>query len=229
MRTPIGQQVSGSPWRLVAAGFVGVVTVAVDLLLVHVRMAKGLVDPRWLLVFVSLATYLLLARGDRSSLGLNLAPLQGWRYWCRITLVLGLLTGVLVGGLVVIAWGVYRLRGADLPVYATPPHRVAEALVGMCVTAPLLEESIYRVAICVPAAVLLRPAGVIAVSGLLFALLHMLAGNPGPDNLIAGFFLAWAFLKSGSIAVPLAWHSLGNLCALAIQVGTWYWLARPGA
>lgn len=229
MKTSIGRHLAGSPWRIAAAGIVGAVTVAVDLLLAHVRMAGVPVDPRWLLVFIPLAAYLLLARGDRRSLGLNLSPLQGWRYWCRITLVLGLLTGVLVGGLVVIAWGVYRLLGADLPVYTTPPHRVTHALVGMCITAPLLEEAIYRVAVCVPAAVLLRPAGAIAVSGLLFGLLHVLAGNPGPDNLIAGFFLAWAFLKSGSIAVPLVWHSLGNLCALAIQVGTWYWLARPGA
>jgi membrane protease YdiL (CAAX protease family) len=197
----------------------------VDLLLVHVRLAGVLIDPRLLLAFVPLAAYLWLARGDRRSLGLNLAPLHGWGYWCRITLVLGLFTGVLVGGLVVIAWVVYRLLGANMPVYATPPHRVADAFVRMCVTAPLLEESIYRVAICVPAAVLLRPAGAIAVSGLLFGLLHVCAGNPGPDNLIAGFFLAWAFLKSGSITVPLAWHSLGNLCALAMQVGTWYWLA----
>jgi membrane protease YdiL (CAAX protease family) len=200
----------------------------VDLLLVHVRMAGVLIDPRWLLSFVPLAAYLLLARGDRRSLGLNLAPLQGWGYWFRITLIIGLLTGGLVGGLVVIAWGIYRLLGADLPVYATPPHRVADAFVGMCVTAPLLEESIYRIAVCVPAVVLLRPAGAIAVSGLPFGLLHVLAGNPGPDNLTAGFFLAWAFLKSGSITLPLAWHSLGNLCALAIQVGTWYWLVRPG-
>ena len=47
---------------------------------------------------------------------------------------------------------------------------------------------------------------------------------PGPDNLIAGFFLAWAFLKSGSIIVPLALHALGNLCALVSWVGMWwYW------
>jgi membrane protease YdiL (CAAX protease family) len=229
VKTSIGQQLSGSPWRIAAAGIIGAVTVAVDLLLVHVRMAEVLIDPRWLLTLVPLAAYLLLARGDRRSIGLNLAPLQGWGYWCRITLILGLLTGGLVGGLVVIAWGVYRLLGMDLPVYATPPHRVADAFVGMCVTAPLLEESIYRIAVCVPAAVLLRPAGAIAVSGLLFGLLHVLAGNPGPDNLIAGFFLAWAFVKSGSIMVPLVWHSLGNLCALAIQVGTWYWLGRPGS
>jgi membrane protease YdiL (CAAX protease family) len=227
--TPIGQQLSASPWRLAAAGIVGAVTVAVDLLLVHVRTPGVLIDPRWFLAFVPLAAYLVLARGDRHSVGLSLVPLQGWWHWCRITVFVGLLTGVLVGGLVVIAWIVYRSLGADLPVYATPPHRVADAFVGMCVSAPLLEEPIYRVAVCVPAAILLRRAGAIAVSGLLFGLLHVVAGNPGPDNLVAGFLLAWAFLKSGSIMVPLAWHSLGNLCALAIHVGTWYWLARPGA
>src|SRR5262249_6202558 len=159
------------------------------------------------------------ARGDRCSLGLKLTPLQGWGYWCRITLLVGLLMGVLIGGLSAIAWCVYRLLGLEFPVYATPPDRAADALVGMCVTAPLLEEPIYRIALCVPAAVVLRPAGAMVMSGLLFGVFHLVAGNPGPDNLIAGFFLAWAFLKSGSIAVPLAWHSLGNLCAVVIQVG----------
>ena len=38
-----------------------------------------------------------------------------------------------------------------------------------------------------------------------------------------GFFRAWAYLKSKSIAVPVVLHGLGNLCAQAAQVGAWYW------
>ena len=57
-----------------------------------------------------------------------------------------------------------------------------------------------------------------AASGLLFGGLHVLYGNPGPDNLVAGFFLAWAILKSGSILVPLALHALGNLCVIAAWI-----------
>src|SRR5262249_44604559 len=199
------------------------------MLSIHFPMVAGPVSSRCLFALVSLATLLLLARGDRSILGLNLAPVQGWKYWCRVTLIVGLILGVLVGGLSAIAWGVCRLRGEELPVYTMPPDQISDAFVSMCIAAPLWEESIYRVAVCVPAAILLRPAGAIVVSGLLFGLLHLVAGVPGPDNLIAGFFLAWAYLKSGSMAIPIVWHSLGNLFALAIQVGMWYWVARPGA
>jgi len=45
---------------------------------------------------------------------------------------------------------------------------------------------------------------------MLFAALHFLGGNPGPDNFIAGYILAWSYLKSESIAIPVLLHSLGN-------------------
>jgi membrane protease YdiL (CAAX protease family) len=94
----------------------------------------------------------------------------------------------------------------------------------MCVFAPVVEEAIYRLALCVPLAVWLGPWRAIVVSGLAFAGVHLLGGNPSPENLVGGLFLAWAYLKSESIVVPVLLHSLGNLCALAAQVGTWYWL-----
>jgi membrane protease YdiL (CAAX protease family) len=56
------------------------------------------------------------------------------------------------------------------------------------------------------------------------AILHVLYGNAGPDNLIAGFFLAWAYLKSGTILVPVVLHSLGNVGVLLARSGAWYWL-----
>jgi len=227
VKTPIGQQLSGSSWRLAAATAVGALAVAGHLLSIHFELAAGPVSSRCLFALVSVAALLLFVRGDRQSLGLNLAPVQGWKYWCRVTLVIGLVLGVVVGGLSAIVWAVCRLRGEELPLYATPPDQVRKAFVSMCIAAPLWEESIYRVAVCVPAVILLRPAGAIIVSGLVFGLMHVVAGVPGPDNLIAGFFLAWAYLKSGSIAVPIAWHSLGNLFALAVQVGMWYWQGSP--
>jgi membrane protease YdiL (CAAX protease family) len=49
--------------------------------------------------------------------------------------------------------------------------------------------------------------------------------NPSPENLVGGFFLAWAYLKSGGLAVPVLLHGLGNLVALASQVGAWCWQA----
>jgi membrane protease YdiL (CAAX protease family) len=61
------------------------------------------------------------------------------------------------------------------------------------------------------------------LSGITFGMLHILNGNAAADNMVAGFFLGWAFLKSGSIVVPIVLHSLGNLCVLASWVATWYW------
>ena len=91
--------------------------------------------------------------------------------------------------------------------------------------APILEESVYRLALCVPLAALCGPRWTIAVSGAVFAALHFVYGNPGPDNFIAGYFLAWAYLKSGTLMIPMALHALGNACVIALHVGTWYWLS----
>jgi membrane protease YdiL (CAAX protease family) len=83
---------------------------------------------------------------------------------------------------------------------------------------------IYRLVLCVPVAALLRPAPAILLCGAVFSLLHVVYGNPGPDNLIAGFFLTWAYLRSESLLLPVALHSAGNLCALTLQVVSWYLL-----
>lgn len=96
----------------------------------------------------------------------------------------------------------------------------------MCIVAPVIEETIFRLGLCVPFAVWLGPWKTIVVSGLVFAAVHVVGGNASPENLVGGFFLAWAYLKSDSIVVPVALHSLGNLFALAAQVGAWYWLGN---
>ena len=51
----------------------------------------------------------------------------------------------------------------------------------------------------------------IIASGLVFAALHFRFGVASPDNAIAGFVLAWAYIKSESILVPITLHALGNL------------------
>ena len=95
--------------------------------------------------------------------------------------------------------------------------------VQMCVLSPIFEEATYRFGLCTGLVTVLRPWGTIFVTGMIFGALHILYGNPGPDNLIAGYFLAWAYLKSGTIVVPVVLHSFGNLCTLAMHVATWYW------
>ena len=107
-------------------------------------------------------------------------------------------------------------------IHALPPHFIGVMFLHMCVAAPVLEETLYRLLVCVPLAGWRRPWLAIAASGLLFAALHFLYGNPSPENMIGGLILAWAYLKSETIVVPVLLHALGNLLVLAMQVAAWY-------
>jgi uncharacterized protein len=107
----------------------------------------------------------------------------------------------------------YEIRPSDLRIM----------FVQMCVLSPIFEEATYQFGLCTGLVTVLRPWGTIVVTGMIFGALHILYGNPGPDNLIAGYFLAWAYLKSGTIVVPVVLHSFGKLCALAMHFATWYW------
>jgi membrane protease YdiL (CAAX protease family) len=90
------------------------------------------------------------------------------------------------------------------------------------VAAPVIEEMLYRIVICVPLVALAGFWGAALISRAVFAGLHFMYGNPAPDNSIAGYVLAWAFLKSGSIIVPVFLHTTGNACAFVVQVINWH-------
>lgn len=217
MHTPIGRRLADSRPRSVAAALVAALVVAADFWLVG-RGAYSYDGPRAVLPLVALAAYLALTRGDRGAVGLSLRPVPGGRYWLRATLLIG----AAVGSVILTTLAGFRLLGHPLPDLATDPARFWPEFVRMCLLAPAVEEGVYRVGLCCGASALLGPSAAIAASGLVFGALHVLYGNPGPDNLVAGFFLAWAFLRSGSILVPIALHSLGNLCVLAAWVVLWY-------
>jgi membrane protease YdiL (CAAX protease family) len=205
---------------LAIASAVGALVVTADLALVWWGGYPEAIEGRGVLAIVALAAHLRLTDGDLASVGLHLTPSQGWRWWARVSLWIGLA----VAACVVVGLGLWVLTGQELPIYATPPSDIGRSFLRMCVFAPVLEEVVYRLALCVPLAVWLGPWRAIVVSGLAFAGLHIAGGNPSPENLVGGLFLAWAYLKSESIVVPVVLHSLGNLCALAAQVGTWCWL-----
>jgi hypothetical protein len=78
------------------------------------------------------------------------------------------------------------------------------------VIAPLVEEPIYRLALCVPLVAIIGYWPTIVVSGAVFALLHHRYGNLSPENALAGLLLGWAYLRSGSLALPILLHSVGN-------------------
>jgi uncharacterized protein len=217
VRTAIGQRLTSSPRGLAAAGAAAVV--AADFALACSGHYWLSVEGRGALAVLGLAAQVRLVDGDLAAVGLRLTPAQGWRYWGRASLLIGLVVlACVVGGL-----GAWTLAGRELPVYATPPAEVGTAFLRMCVFTPVQEEAIYRLVLCVPLAAWLGPRGTVVVSGLVFAGLHWAQGIPSPENLVGGFLLAWAYLKSESIAVPVVLHGLGNLGALAAQVGAWYW------
>jgi membrane protease YdiL (CAAX protease family) len=97
-----------------------------------------------------------------------------------------------------------------------------------CLPTSIAEEGIYRLVLCVPFAALIGPRWTIVVSGCVFAALHVVYGNLGVDNAIAGFILGWAFLKSRSLLVPVAWHSLGNLLVGLTRLAVTVILAEHG-
>jgi len=205
---------------LAAASAIAVLVVSSDLTLILWNRYPESLSGRGVLALIALAAYLWLVNGDLASIGLRFTPVQGWWCWVRASLWIGLA----VLACIVVGLGGWVLLGHEVPVYKTPLIDVGPAFLRMCVFAPVLEETTYRLAVCVPLAVLLGPWWAVVVSGFAFGGLHVAYGNPSPENLLGGFFLAWAYLKSESIAVPVLLHSLGNLFALAAQIGAWYWM-----
>ncbi len=155
-----------------------------------------------------------------ASLGFRVSPRPGWGYWAKAALVLGVLLFVVLAATGAVVFGVLQY-----PIPSSLFTRTWEfgpAFIWMCVVSPLFEEVIYRLVVRPPAVAWLGPRGCILASGTIFAGLHVLYGSPSPDNLLGGFILARAFLKSGTLIVPIALHSLGNLGAFVAHVAHFY-------
>ena len=150
-----------------------------------------------------------------ASVGLTHRASPSWGYWPRWLGVwlLVLLALLLVFGILV--WtGVIEFE-------LKPAYRSRRALLAhlpnMCLHAPLSEELLYRVAVCVPCVALLGARWTVVVSGVAFAALHWVYGNPFWDNQIAGFLLGYAYLRSGSVVVPVVLHAGGNFVVFLVN------------
>ena len=165
----------------------------------------------WLFVGCSFV-FAWLTDWDLHALGLRLRPSQTWGYWLKATLVLGAIVSCVVG----VFLGALLILGIPIPwkAMAQEPDQIAPFFVTACIMAPLTEEGIYRFALCLPAARLFGRWPTIILSGVVFGALHVVYGKPAPDNLVAGFVLGWALLKSESLLIPVILHALGNLCVL---------------
>ncbi len=204
--------------KRLSALVVGVMVVVADLA-VWQWAGYGFSEARATFALLGIAVLVGLSNGDPKCLGLRLNPIQGWWYWVRTGLVIGAAVGVLV----LVGWFAWTVFGRALPAYAVPrpPGPFWPRFFFMCVSAPIVEEAVYRFLLCTSVA----PYGAwkaIVASGVAFGLLHVIYGTPSPENLCGGFFLAWAYLKSESILLPVLLHSAGNLIALASQYAAWH-------
>jgi uncharacterized protein len=158
---------------------------------------------RFVLGAAAMAVLLWLARGDLGAIGFT-RPQPSGRWWIKATLI----TGAIFVAIVTLVLVVLVATG-----HATSPpmfHSPAEFAWRACVIAPLKEEPIYRVALCAPLVAVVGRWPTIVISGLVFACLHHVYGNLSPDNALAGILLGWAYLRSGSVLVPIALHAIGN-------------------
>jgi len=211
MDTPLGYTLQKPRAKAWLALGVALAAIGADFLLEAFRLRSLSTGASVLILF-------LLARGDRASLGLVVRLRPSYRYWLKVTLGIG----AAVAGFCIVAGFLLWIIGIRLPIPATPPERILPALGSYCISAPVLEEALYRLVLCVALVRIAGPGLTIFASGVIFAALHFVWGNASPDNFIAGYFLAWAFLRSGSILTPIVLHSLGNLCVLALHVANWY-------
>ena len=215
MDTPIGHILRTSRVRTWCAVVVALATIGANFCFLLYFTTDA---PIGVVVCVAILLLALLARGDRASLGIVIRLRPSYRYWIKVTLGIGVAIGAVcvVAGVILWAFDVY------IPILALPPRSIISTLVFLCVFAPIFEEALYRLVLCAPLAVLVGPWWAIFLSGSIFAGLHFVGGNLGPDNFIAGYFFAWVYLKSGSIVTPVVLHSLGNACVVAVWVANWY-------
>lgn len=216
MDTPIGQSLRQSPVHLAWASGAAAAFVLGDVLLC--LRPEAILPYRLVFLPLTLIVLMRMPHCDRPSLGLTMRPRQGWVYWGKVTILIGVFMGFVVGGGLI----VMRFKSGTFASFGRSPGHFVEALLPACVNAPIIEETIYRLILCVPAVCLLRPAGAIVLSGAVFAIFHFTSGVASPDNFVAGYILCWAYLKSGSLLVPIVLHALGNFCILLLQLGAWY-------
>lgn len=159
MHTPIGGRLRDSAPLLYAASTVAAAAVLADFTFVRWGQPHSWYSDsgvgRGAVTLPALWTHLMLVGGDSASVGLIARPIQGWAYWVKTTAVILLLIALMI----LISFGIWVKLGRDLPIYTTPPWLVGPVLLSSCFIYPVLEEGLYRMVICVPASVLLRPWG----------------------------------------------------------------------
>jgi membrane protease YdiL (CAAX protease family) len=210
--TPIGLSPSVPRRTRRAAAAIGLALLAVDLTGTRLGWWRDIIVLR--LVPPAIAAILLMLLGARrEQLGLRWPPLPSLRFWLRGV-------AVLVGGLAVLLLVALAVAARlNLRIVPFPPgyHRALDAIV----LAPVFEETIWRFAMLPALVSAVGPRWAIVIDGAGLAALHFVYGMAAPDNFVGGYFFAWVFLRSGSIALPLALHIGANAFAIVGQLVAW--------
>ncbi len=213
MQSRLGASIGGTrrQWLLLIIGLVAVtvdMTCFVSATTAHSpwRLAMGL---------GVLMAYLVICSGRRCEIGLVVAPEPSLRFWGITVAVLAALSLLVVGAAGAWLWWRNDPWPASSFQSATDMWWFLRAGV---MQAPLSEELVYRLALCVPLVVLLGPRPAILISAAAFALVHQLYGNFAPNHVAAGFILSWAYVRSNCLWLPIALHALGNLLVFLLNV-----------
>jgi uncharacterized protein len=104
------------------------------------------------------------------------------------------------------------------------PIVVALLFLGVAVTAPIVEEIVFRGYLFAALTRWRGPWPAAAISGLLFGAAHLLVYPPLAVLPLAvmGFFLAFVFWSSGSLLPCIALHAANNALVLAVSLD-WSW------
>src|SRR5436309_3482882 len=128
MTTSIGRSLSDSRLRVALATVAAAFVVSLDMT-VPLWGGNGYATKRIVAAVLAVVLYMLLTRGDWRALGLAVIPIQGWRYWFKATILLGLVTGGLVLGFL----AVVTLVGMHFPLYTLAPANVGAAIGTSCI------------------------------------------------------------------------------------------------
>jgi len=172
-----------------------------------------------LLAGLGLIVYVWAARGNPKSLGLRLKPEQGWKYWIRVT---ALLISIFLACLIILFIVLKVIHFTDARAISSL-KLFCNLLLFNSLINPVIEEIMTRLILCVPLSIFIGNTGAIIGSGLVFGGFHLASGYGVIPTLLAGHLLAWAFLKSKSILVPIVLHSLGNTCILTFSLAYRYY------
>ncbi len=217
----VGEAVGGietrtvAAWAPLGAAFVrrstrwlafawGVLLVGVDFLAVM----KLTPFPRSLVGLVALfvgASFALRTPGGAEALGWRRLSATERRQWMRLIGAAAVITLVAIAALVAASRftdvSLWHARDRSNPI----KHAIFTTL-----WSPIHEEAIYRMSLLPAAVATIGRWPAVALGASVFAVLHALYGNVGPFNIFGSVVLPLVFVRTGSLALTVLLHGLGN-------------------